>query len=115
MIIKLSPDTYLSTKDGVIVTKEQAEQAISKAVLLEKNLTVHDNIQVIKGRDREVVELNLKGLNSNVPSTHGYLVKVYLSGSQGLQQMFKKPIIDPADSSIVRGSYDQYIDLEFDV
>jgi len=114
-IIRLSPDTYLSTKDGVIVTKEQAEKIIATAVLGQKNLTVHQNVAVVYGRDKALIALNLKGINQNIPPTKGFLVKVYLSGSDGsLKRMYKSAIVDPADESVVRGSYEQYLNIEFD-
>jgi hypothetical protein len=115
-VIKLSPDTYLSTDDGVIITKTQAEEIIRTTVLRQKNLTVKDNVSMVSGRDRKIVTLDLKGLNENISSTRGFLVTVYLSGTGGnLIRMYKKTIIDPASSSVMRGSFADYIDLEFDV
>ena len=85
-------------------------------MLRQKNLTVKDSFSRVDGRDKQIITLDLKGLNENIAPTRGFLVTVYLSGAGGnLKRMYKRAIVDPADSSIVRGSFSDYIDLELDV
>ncbi len=115
-VIKLSPDTYLSTDDGIIITEEQAANLVKTAVLRQKNLTVNKVVARIDGRDQQIIDFNLKGLNENITPIQGFLVTVYLSGSDGsLKRIYQRPIIDPADLSVVRGSFTDYINLELDV
>lgn len=114
-VIQLSADTFLSTEDGTIITRGQAERIIANAVLRTKNLTVSDTLAKVVGRDRQVINLNLQGLDTAVQPTQGFLIQVYLSSSQGLQRMYQKRVVDPADLTVIRGSYTDYIDLEFDV
>jgi hypothetical protein len=115
-VIRLSPDTYLSTDDGIIITKDQAERIISQTVIRQKNLTVSETATRIVGRDQQIINLSLDGLNETVPSTQGFLVTFYLSSSNGSpQRMYKKRIVNPADLSVVRGSFDDYIEVGLDV
>lgn len=114
-VIKIAPGMYLATEQGTIVTEDQAETILRTAVVRSKNLVLADNVAHFKAGSTCRIDLALKGLNENVPPSQGFLVTVYLSGADGsLQRMYKNKIIDPADNTVVRGSFTDYIDLEID-
>lgn len=114
-VIKLNNDTYFSTDDGVVISKKQAASLVAKAALSSRNLTVDETFVHIKHKDAVTVSLELKGRNETIAPQNGFLVTVYLSGANGqLTRLYRNPVIDPADLTVARGSYEDYITLEFD-
>ncbi len=115
MIIKLDDDTYFSTTDGVVVSRSDARKATQRAILNERNLSVDETFVRIKGKDSVRIDLSLLGRNATVPAPGGFLITVFFSGSDGkYTRLYRDPVIDPADLTVARGSFSDYIDLEVD-
>lgn len=115
-IIKLDGDTYFSTLDGIVISKEQALQIIKKAVKRKKNLTINQTVNKIHGVDLQTIPLQVASRDGVLAANDGFLVQVFLSASDGsLSRLYQSEILDPASDVTIRGSYDQFITLEVDV
>ena len=116
-IIKIDKDTYFSTDDGVVVSRENAARLIEKAAIKRRNLVVDEKFVVIDGQDIRTINLSLLARNQRIPPQKGFLITVYLvdPNSGAFTRLYKNSITDPANQSIARGSYEDYIDLELDI
>lgn len=116
-IIKLSKDRYLSTEDGTMLTRNQAQAMVDKAVKRTGNIEVLPVVNKIHGRDEVTIPLYLAAKDGgNVESQEGFLVTVYLSGSPNtLTRMYQEDVTDSLSTNVVRGGFQNYIELEVDV
>lgn len=114
-VIKLTDDSYLSTTDGIVITKEQALRILPNATKYDRGIHLSDTVQSVGQLGYQTIQLRLQGSNGNIAPTKGFLITVYLSGTDGtLTRMYQNEIIDIADNSVLRGGFGQYITLELD-
>lgn len=116
-IIKLdNTPRYFSTDDGVLVSAETAEKIMSEAVIRQKNLLLHDTVQIVENVDSQTIELSLRSQDSNQQVQDGFLITVYLVNSSGsLTRLYNSSIIDPSSGATIRQSMETYIKIEVDV
>jgi hypothetical protein len=114
-IIKLNKDTYFSTEDGIIVSKEKALDILKKSIYRDGSFTVRENVNKIKGLDSKEIGLKLSTRDGNLPFNRGVLIEVYLSGTDGkLTRLYQTETVDPLSNASLRESFERYIHLDID-
>ena len=115
-ILRLPNGQYLDTVSGVAVAASQAQDKIKRSMLEKQNVNVRRTMNRIIGVDDVKIELKLLMRNRELDTGNGFLVEVYLSGTDGkLNRIYANEILDPLDDTTVRRSLFDYVDLEVDV
>lgn len=114
-VIKLDNERYFSTTDGVVISKADGERLMREAALRQRNLLLHNKVQVVRKVDRQVIHLGLAERNKTISPPNGFLVTVFLNDPRGLIQLYNTPVIDPASGVTLRSTLKEYIDIEVDV
>ena len=74
-----------------------------------------DTFEVVESTDTQVVDLSLVSDNKGVSPIAGFLVEVYLSGTDGrLTRLFREDDLN-ADGSIESEGFSRFLNLEIDV
>jgi|SRR3990172_5239629 len=100
------------------VAASALNDAISKnlgAPLAPPSFDIIDVVESVVGLDKQVIDLTLVLDNKKVEPLSGFLVEVYLSGSDGkLTRLFRQDDLN-ADGSIGADGFSKFLNLEIDM
>src|SRR3990167_5629819 len=75
------------------------------------NLDILDTVEVVESTDKQTIDLTLVADNKNINPIAGFLVEVYLSGTDGrLTRFFKDDDIN-VDGSIKSEGFSRFLNL----
>ena len=96
---------YINIKTGVL----------SNTPVIKLPLEIKEVAEVLEGVETQIIELRLVSDNKQVNPVAGFLVEVYLSGTDGkLTRLFRDDRIN-FEGSIVSEGFSNFIDLKVDV
>lgn len=96
-------------------------QAEAKNFLERKNsvsaVSVGDKVDFVYGLESTKIDLQLKTSDGPMEAKNGFLIEIYLSGSDGkLKRLYKEDIQDPLDGDkTLSDGFSNYFKLEVDV
>lgn len=110
--IMMNPRTVLDTSTGFVsplTSQPPIEEASFQVV------KVTDDLEVITGLDRAIINLTLESSEGLVADPSGYLIEVFESGSDGtLTKLFEEDIIDALSDDVFRKGFegDLFVDVD---
>src|SRR3990167_2667280 len=79
------------------------------------NLDILDTVEVVESTDKQTIDLSLVSDHKNISPITGFLVEVYLSGSDGrLTKFFREDDLN-VDGLIKSEGFSRFLKLEIDV
>jgi hypothetical protein len=109
----LSKDKAIDKQTGMIVP-------VGYDILLEGKFRdaspqITKEVEVVVGVDKQKINLSLKSHNGNLPAPSGFLIEVYLSGSDGkLSRVYMEDVVDIVNDEILSEGFSNYLNLEVD-
>ena len=76
-------------------------------------ISISPDVEIVTGRDSRKIELTLKGLHGSFPSTNGFLIEVFESGSDGRLTKVARNDKHVGEKAIEYG-FDSYLELKVD-
>lgn len=118
----ISADKVLDKRTGNILSiKHPLVQSEAKSFFEKKSnvsaLSIGDKVDFVYGLESTKIDLQLKTSDGISEVKNGFLIEVYLSGSDGkIKRLFKEDIEDPLDGDkTISDGFDNYFILEVDV
>ena len=103
MAINLQISQFLTTRGSQPVSSNTSD------------FDILDTFEVVESTDTQVVDLSLVSDNKGVSPIAGFLVEVYLSGTDGrLTRLFREDDLN-VDGSIESEGFSRFLNLEIDV
>jgi hypothetical protein len=101
---QISSDKILIDKDLVLNIKTgQIEPLTIPTVLNGGNSVVVNQVEENVGIDEVKIDLKLTNGNREVDSRNGYLIEIFLSGTDGkLTRLYQDELIDPISGDVLR-------------
>jgi hypothetical protein len=114
---QISSDKILIDKDLVLNIKTgQIEPLTIPTVLNGGNSVVVNQVEENVGIDEVKIDLKLTNGNREVDSRNGYLIEIFLSGTDGkLTRLYQDELIDPISGDVLRESFSEFLVLKVDV
>lgn len=118
----ITDDKVLDKRTGNILSiKHPLVQTEAKSFFERKNsvsaVSIGDKVDFVYGLESTKIDLQLKTSDGISEVKDGFLIEIYLSGSDGkIKRLYKEDIEDPLDGDkTISDGFDNYFKLEVDV
>jgi len=111
--IATSPGQAINIRTGLAQSMNGAQMRQElKDKFSQEIISIEKEIEVVAGIDRANFFFRLKSEEGQVPSVNGFLVEMYVSGSDGtLTKIADKTITNPIVDDVIQDGFDTYLDL----
>ena len=114
-LIRVDSNFYLDTEEGLLVNKSLVKESLKKQFLQKRNVVISDNIEINPTVDTKIIELGLYSNSGKIQNNQGFLVEVFLSGTEGqLTKLYRKETTDIEEGIQKSDSYMNYLELIVD-
>lgn len=105
----------IQTQDGSIRRFEPGNRRLFTEVA-NRFIGFSKDIEVVTGLDRQKIDLSLQNKEDEVDTQNGFLVEVFLSGTDGkLTRVNRNDLINPANDNMLEEGFGEFLDLRLDV
>jgi hypothetical protein len=111
-LIALSRDIALNIQDGTArpITKDSFKPEDPTSI---DALSLKKEIEVVQGVDQEVLEFSLQTATGPQPAPGGFLIEVFLSGSDGtLTKIDRNEVINGIDDATIEDGFSEFLNLQ---
>jgi len=113
--IMMGPSKVLNIKTGFVKPLSAWAQD-NQSVPSLNTLSISDEIDVVTGLSRVVIDLSLKSSEGPVVASSGYLVEVYESGSDGkITKLYEEDVVDVLEDTVLRKGFEADLFMDVDV
>jgi len=111
-LVLISENKVLDKVNGTVLDLSRVKDRLFERVSIS---SIKKEAEVVTGIDATLIDLQIANSRGKVDPISGFLVEVFLSGSDGkLTKVYKEDIVDPINDEIIRGGYGEFLRLETD-
>lgn len=94
---------------------EQSSQSAQAPPVVIENAEIKKEVEVVVGIDGQRINFTLANSDGEISTNDGYLIEIYVSGSDGtLTRAYKEDVVDAANDNTLSEGFSNYLKLEID-
>lgn len=112
----ISNDKVLNKTDGSVSNLEDIVPLVQASASLYSNAAVAKQVEIVVGVEGKKIDFTLATSEGVMDAPSGYLIEVYLSGTNGqLTRVYKEDVVDVINDNTLSEGFSNYLVLNMDV